>query len=224
MLDSGNHTCLFSAAEATSAWSVKSLSCHARFPTGSKSTTFALLATFSRALTFDFRTQIFGHVLAPLNPRLIISETVGFYALLAKELCVHNTPFQEALMQAYCRDEHVRAHTDLLWLTGGHPPLVLRYASGARICGIPTPYLCLPSCNNPLKRVKRGSGFIHADRFTILNTQCCKARYRMQVAPDEQLPEEREVAGVRYVLQEWPARIAYTLTREVKRNTAVVPP
>jgi hypothetical protein len=149
-----------------------------------------------------------------LNPRLIISEVLGFYALLVTELCVHHTPFQEALIQAYCREEHIQAHTDLLWLTGGFPPLVLRNASGARICGFDLPFLCLPSCkaHSAQRRIKRGRGDIHQNGFEYLTTQCCKASYRLDVAQGTKLPEEHVVANRRYVIENWPGGFKYTLT------------
>ncbi|KAG8722120.1 hypothetical protein FRC08_006889 [Ceratobasidium sp. 394] len=165
----------------------------------------------------DWLTSVdaFGNLIAFMNPRMIISEVHGFCGLLVRELCVSHTPIQEALVQSYCRDDHVRAHTDIVWCTARHPPLVLRNASGARVCGIDLPPLCLSTCRAAHRRVKRGGGDIHALQPVALTTQCCKAKYLLRASATANVPEERQEAGFQYILEQWPATFAYSLEKRV---------
>jgi hypothetical protein len=169
-----------------------------------------ILTIFINALYSS--TQVFIHAIAILNPRLIISEVISFLALLATELSIHNTPFIEGLVEAYCRDESVGSHTDLLWLTGGYAPMVLRDASGHRFGGLRPPHLCVPGCKATTPRIKRGR------QQLIWVTQCCKVTYRVSIPAGVALPEEKPVGGRAYVLVEWPGDINYTVTRLPKDN------
>ncbi|CUA76466.1 hypothetical protein RSOLAG22IIIB_12311 [Rhizoctonia solani] len=155
------------------------------------------------------KTQVFDHILAFLNPRLIINEVQGFFTMLLTELNVHHTKFSEALVQAYCRDEAVQAHTDLLWFTGGHPPMILRDSSGSKVAGMSPPNLCRAGCPaGGASRVKIGKG-----KELIWKTQCCRVKYRLDLPEHTVLPVEQQIGARSYILVEWPGVLGYTLTK-----------
>ncbi|KAG8750098.1 hypothetical protein FRC12_013077 [Ceratobasidium sp. 428] len=160
------------------------------------------------------REQIFGHAVVFTRSWLFPSEVHDFYTRLLAEMCAHHAPFREALAQAFCRDECIKAHTDLLWMTGGFPALVFRDADGARVCGLDLGSLCARTCPAKVGTVSRHAGDLHkGDRAVVLFTPCCRLMYKLSVAADAQVPEERKLAGSSYVINLWPGLFPYELDR-----------
>ncbi|QRV83723.1 hypothetical protein RhiJN_11739 [Ceratobasidium sp. AG-Ba] len=155
-------------------------------------------------------TRIFRHVLALMHPRLIASQLNGFFGSLLNELFVHHSSMQDALLHSYCRDDLVRAHTDIVWMTGGQEALVLKNASGPRVRGLELNLPCAAGCREMYKRVKRG-GIFDPDHPVILTRSCCLKRYRLRAAPGVAIPQEHSLAGFTCVLDSWPGGFAHTL-------------
>ncbi|KAG8696220.1 hypothetical protein FRC09_008647 [Ceratobasidium sp. 395] len=164
----------------------------------------------------NFRPDQKAYNLAGRLSEWLQSELHGFYTILLDNLCSLHVPLRQAVVQAYCRDELAKAHTDLLWMTGGLAPLVLRDAGGARAYGLQLRSLCAQSCRALVPSVIRQEGDLHkGDRVAILFTQCCKLRHRLSVAASVEVPEEREHDGVPYVLERWPGGFPYELERDI---------
>lgn len=157
------------------------------------------------------RKSVFSNVIAFLNSRLVVTETQQFFSLLATAMCVHHTPFKQALIIAYCHDEYILSHSGILWLTARRPPLALRNSGGARFCGLSPPYLCVKTCGaHPAQqRVERRR--VSQEGQIIWRTLCCKQSYLVVADNPTELPEEIDFAGTRYILENWPGGFTYQL-------------
>lgn len=165
----------------------------------------------------DALTSMFGF----LNPRLSMAPLHSFLGRFVQLVCVHAKPVRVALVEAYTRDEEMRAHTDVVWFCPSRV-VVLRYAPPrTRPFGISLPdvatFCVCGNTGTPLgqtpavKRWVAGRVFVSKTSPALelpFHTSCCNFHLRLKLPNGGS--ETARNAGVTFVKALWPALPVHT--------------
>jgi hypothetical protein len=164
-----------------------------------------------------------------LNPRLSMASIHGFMGRFAQLVCVQAKPVRVALVEAYTREEEMRAHTDVVWFSQSRI-VVLRYAPPrSRPFGITLPDVrtfCVcgrtgaPAGQIPsLKRWVPGTKFESKTTPLVVvpfHTSCCKYHIRVKLEHGGMVTARN--AGVTFLKAPWPATVPHKMDEPGRKD------